>query len=78
MNHLLNHVPVPLQMTRFSDSGENNRAIKKQSEIIGSLQKSLASLESRLVDYQVRNLPPEIDYIQMFGAAHRICTRVMP
>lgn len=42
-----------LQVSRFSESADGHRATKKHAEMIGSLQKGLASLEARLVDYQV-------------------------
>lgn len=45
-------VPPP-QVRGFSESADGHRAMKKHAEMIGSLQKGLASLEARLVDYQV-------------------------
>ena len=42
-----------LQVNRYSEGVEGSRAMKKHAEMISSLQKGLASLESRLVDYQV-------------------------
>ena len=35
-------------------SDEAQRVLKKQAELIAGLQKGLASIESRLLDYQVR------------------------
>ncbi len=46
------------QVSRYSDAGDiSNRTVKKHAELIASLQKGLASVEARLVEYQVRSDP---------------------
>lgn len=44
--------PSPGSVRGFSETADGHRAMKKHAEMIGSLQKGLASLEARLVDYQ--------------------------